>query len=71
MTIKFFSANKTYSLTMDHINKVIEMALTSEKSQGQIVREAIDLLYRKKKFSKKVENSTKHFLSEIKKGTQS
>jgi hypothetical protein len=47
MSVKLFSVNKTYSLTMIHINKVIEMALSTRQSQGQIVREAIDLLYSK------------------------
>jgi hypothetical protein len=33
---------------MIHIKKVIEMALSNGQSQGQIVREAIDLLYSKR-----------------------
>lgn len=36
---------KTFSLTMTHIAKVADMAGRSGKSQGLIVREAIDLLY--------------------------
>jgi hypothetical protein len=48
MPKKLFSVNRTYSLTMIHVNKVIEMALSNGQSQGQIVRDAIDLLYSKR-----------------------
>jgi len=48
MSDKFFAVSRTYSLTAIHINKVFEMALRDGKSQGEIVREAIDLLYSKK-----------------------
>jgi hypothetical protein len=39
------SVTKTYSLTYEQINKVSKMAQRSGKSQGEIVRDAIDLLY--------------------------
>jgi hypothetical protein len=43
MSDNFFAVSRTYSLTAIHINKVFEMALRDGKSQGEIVREAIDL----------------------------
>lgn len=39
------AVTKTYSLTLAHIGKVADMAQRTQKSQGEIVRDAIDLLY--------------------------
>lgn len=41
------AVTKTYSLTMGHIAKVADMAQRTGKSQGEIVRDAIDLLYKR------------------------
>ncbi len=41
------AVTKTYSLTLEHIGKVADMAARTGKSQGEIVRMAIDLLYEK------------------------
>jgi hypothetical protein len=38
------AVTKTYSLTMQHIGKVADMAEKSGLSQGEIIRRAIDLL---------------------------
>lgn len=36
---------KAYSLTMEHIAKVADMSQRTGHSQGQVVRDAIDLLW--------------------------
>lgn len=39
------AVSRTYSITAEHIRKVIIMSQSTGKPQGEIVREAIDLLW--------------------------
>lgn len=41
------AVSKTYSLTMIHIARVADLAERLKISQGEVVRNAIDLLYEK------------------------
>ncbi len=41
------AVNKTYSLTMLHIAKVSDLAERMQVSQGEVMRQAIDLLWEK------------------------
>jgi Arc/MetJ-type ribon-helix-helix transcriptional regulator len=67
MVRKVFSVNKTYSLTMLHINKVIDMSLASGKSQSEVIREAVDLLYSKKTDLKKILDDIRQSFNETNK----
>ena len=68
MANNVFAVSRTYSLTTAHINKVIEMAFYSGKSQGEIVRESIDLLYSKKMLSNDLVVCGRHTTNKVQPG---